>query len=199
MTVERGKVVPLRPRKGGLRSPPPRPPRRPRASTRFSLRRALRAARPFVLLVVLVTGWFVVDDPESYEPPAFMQTEPQAIAGPFTRCGPGRGYYCVIDGDTFRIGERKVRVQGIDTAEVDAACPAEAMQAEASTAALQDWLNRAAFSITARLDQPTDRYGRELAFVKRVLPDGSEERLADWMIANGGARPYSGGSRQGWC
>lgn len=199
MTVERGKVAPLRPRKGGLRSPPPRPPRRPSARPRFSLRRALRTTRPFVLLAVLATGWFVVENPESYEPPAFMQTEPQAIAGRFTRCGPGRGYYCVIDGDTFHIGQRAVRVVGIDTAEVDARCLAEAVQAEASTQALQTWLNRASFRITPRLDEPTDRYGRELAFVKRVFPDGSEERLADWMIANGGARPYGGGSRQGWC
>ncbi|MEO5706888.1 MAG: thermonuclease family protein [Alteraurantiacibacter sp.] len=196
MTVERGKVVPLRPRKGGRKPPWGRPPRPPRRST---WRQAFRAVRPWLVLILIATGWFIARNPEAFEPPAFMQTEPQAIAGHFTRCGPGRGYYCVIDGDTFRIGQRKVRVIGIDTAEVDARCPAEAMQAEASTAALQAWLNRASFRITARLDEPVDRYGRELAFVKRVHPDGREERLADWMIANGGARPYGGEARQSWC
>ena len=105
----------------------------------------------------------------------------------------------MIDGDTFRLGERKVRVVGIDTAEVDARCPAEAAQAEASTAALQSWLNRGPFRMTARVDEPTDRYGRDLRIVKRINPDGSEDRLADYMQQNGGARGYLGGYRGGWC
>ncbi|MXO70780.1 thermonuclease family protein [Alteraurantiacibacter buctensis] len=195
MTIERGKVVPLRPRNGGNRRPPPRPP----ARRRSTWREAFVAVRPWLLLIALATGWFVIDNPEQFEPPAFLQTAPETIAGTFTRCGRGRGYYCVIDGDTFRIGQRTVRVQGIDTAEVDARCPAEAAQAEASTHALQAWLNRGSFRMTARLDEPTDHYGRELRFVTRAEPDGREDRLARWMIANGGARPYGGESRAGWC
>ena len=105
----------------------------------------------------------------------------------------------MVDGDTFKIGEASYRVTGIDTAEMDAACDAEAAQAETSTRALQDWLNRGAFQITTRLDQPTDRYGRTLAIVKREGADGSEERLADWMQQHGGARGYDGGFRGGWC
>lgn len=195
MTVERGKTIPLKPRKCGPRRPPPRPPHRPRSGWR----KGLRTLRPVLLLLVLATGWFAFDNPESFDPPAFLQTEPEVISGQFTRCGPGRGYYCVIDGDTFHIGQRKVRVQGIDTAELDARCPAEGAQAQASARALQSWLNRGAFRLTARLDEPTDRYGRELRFVKRVAPDGSEERLADWMVEHGGARPYGGEGRQPWC
>ena len=155
--------------------------------------------RPLLLLIALVAGGYITALPDAFEPPRFLQTEPEVITGRFTRCGPGRGHYCVVDGDTFRIGSRRVRVVGIDTAEVDGRCPEEVAQAEASTAALQRWLNMGAFRMTARVDEPTDRYGRELRIVKRIAPDGSEDRLADWMQANGGARNYYGGGRGGWC
>jgi len=178
---------------------------RPRAARRVypprkrPWRQALAHARPIVLLIVMLTLGTVLGDGGAFEPPAFLQTEPEPVAGQFTRCGPGRGTYCVIDGDTFKLGERKVRVVGIDTAEVHARCPAEAVLAERSTAALQGWLNRGPFQMTARLDEPTDRYGRDLRIVKRIGPDGSEDRLADFMQAEGGARSYLGGYRGGWC
>lgn len=152
-----------------------------------------------LLLIALVTLWFIVDDAALVEPPGFLQTEPEVIAGSFTRCGPGRGHYCVIDGDTFKIGERAIRVVGIDTPEVDAQCPAEAEAAERATQALQTWLNRASFRMTARIDEARDRYGRELRIVKRANPDGSEERLADFMQGGGYARRYYGEWRGGWC
>jgi endonuclease YncB( thermonuclease family) len=164
-----------------------------------SWRQAWAETRPFILGIFLLTAIAIHQMPGFYEPPGFLQSDPETVAGQFTRCGPGRGEMCVIDGDTFKIGDAKYRVTGIDTAEVDAACPAEAAQAEASTAALQGWLNRGAFQITTRLDEPTDRYGRTLAIVKRVRADGSEDRLADWMTDHGGARGYDGGFRAGWC
>lgn len=160
---------------------------------------AFVAVRPWLLLIALATCWSIYMTPGFGEPPAFMQSTPERIDGRFTRCGAGRGYYCVVDGDTFRIGQRAIRVVGIDTAEVAALCPAEAAQAAASTQALQDWLNEGAFTMTARLDEPTDRYGRELRMVRRVFPDGRVERLADHMRADGGARGYYGGGRGGWC
>ena len=152
-----------------------------------------------MLLVIVVSFLVVFGNGEAFEPPAFLQTDPRKVEGRFTRCGPGRGYYCVIDGDTFKMGSQSERVVGIDTAEVDSRCPAEAAQAEVSTAALQRWLNRGPFRITARIDEPMDRYGRSLRIVKRLNTDGSEDRLADWMIAQGGARDYIGGWRRGWC
>jgi endonuclease YncB( thermonuclease family) len=155
--------------------------------------------RPFIFLIFLIAFAAVVGVPGAYEPPGFLQSDPERIAGSFTRCGQGRGYYCVIDGDTLRIGQRRVRVVGIDTAEVDARCPAEARQAEASTVALQAWLNRGPFRMTGRLDEPYDNYGRELRIIKRIEPDGRVERLEEWMRTNGGARSYLGGWRRGWC
>lgn len=150
-------------------------------------------------LIVLAAMSVIAAMPGAYEPPAFLQSDPERISGTFTRCGKGRGYYCVIDGDTFRIGKRSVRVAGIDTAEVEAQCPAEALQAERSTAALQSWLNRGTFHMTARIDEPADQYGRELRIIKRIDPDNGVDRLADWMQTNGGARGYLGGWREGWC
>ncbi|MEP3144956.1 hypothetical protein [Qipengyuania citrea] len=91
------------------------------------------------------------------------------------------------------MGKTSVRVVGIDTAEKDAGCPAEAVQAEASTRALQGWLNRGPFRMTHRLDEPTDRYGRALRTVYRLRSDGREDRQADFMRREGGARGYWGG------
>ncbi|MBY8332662.1 thermonuclease family protein [Qipengyuania pacifica] len=169
------------------------------AKRRTSWRAAWVSMRPAILLIVLASMAYIVALPGVMPAPAFLSSEPQVIEGRFTRCGRGRGYYCVIDGDTFKLGKTSVRVVGIDTAERDAQCPAEAAQAEASTQALQRWLNRGTFRMTARLDEPTDRYGRALRTIYRLRPDGSEDALADYMQSEGGARGYWGGFRGGWC
>lgn len=45
-----------------------------------------------------------------------------------------------------------------------------------------------------RVDEPTDLYGRTLAIVKLVTPDGSEDRLATRMTYHGGAGGMPAGS-----
>ena len=186
---------PKRRRRGKTRSVPParfkpRPP---------GWRDAFVSLRPWLLLIGFVTMAYIFTLPGAFSAPGWLSSEPQVIEGRFTRCGRGRGYYCVVDGDTFKLGNTSVRVVGIDTAEKDADCAAEAVQAEASTRALQAWLNRGPFRMTHRLDEPIDRYGRSLRTVYRLRPNGSEDRLADFMRAEGGARGYWGGGRGGWC
>ena len=186
---------PGRRRRGKTRSVPParfkpRPP---------GWRDAFVSLRPWLLLIGFVTMAYIFTLPGAFSAPGWLSSEPQVIEGRFTRCGRGRGYYCVVDGDTFKLGDRAVRVVGIDTAEREAECAAEAVQAEASTEALQGWLNRGPFRMTHRLDEPIDRYGRSLRTVYRLRPDGSEDRLADFMRAEGGARGYWGGGRGEWC
>lgn len=186
---------PSRRRRGKTRSVPParfkpRPP---------GWRDAFVSLRPWLLLIGFVTMAYIFTLPGAFSAPGWLSSEPQVIEGRFTRCGRGRGYYCVVDGDTFKLGSTSVRVVGIDTAEKDADCAAEAVQAEASTEALQAWLNRGPFRMTHRLDEPIDRYGRSLRTVYRLRPDGSEDRLADFMRAEGGARGYWGGGRGDWC
>lgn len=186
---------PGRRRRGKTRSVPParfkpRPP---------GWRDAFVSLRPWLLLIGFVTMAYIFTLPGAFSAPGWLSSEPQVIEGRFTRCGRGRGYYCVVDGDTFKLGDTSVRVVGIDTAEREAECAAEAVQAEASTKALQGWLNRGPFRMTHRLDEPIDRYGRSLRTVYRLRPDGSEDRLADFMRREGGARGYWGGGRGGWC
>ncbi|MFC3100136.1 hypothetical protein [Altererythrobacter lauratis] len=151
------------------------------------------------LLIAMATAFTIYQTPGYMEPPRFLESGAEVVNARFGRCGSPLWPACVSDGDTFRLGERRIRIVGIDTAEMDAACEAEAAMAEASTVALREWLNRGPFTMTARADAPTDRYGRELRTIRRTLPDGSEENLADWMRQNGGARGYWGEGRGGWC
>ena len=127
--------------------------------------------RPFILGAILLTIWPAMD-PALVEPPAFLATDPERIDEQFTRCGRGRGHACVVDGDTFKLGQRRIRIIGIDAPEVNARCPAEARMAEAATAGLQRLLNQGPFEMVGRIDGMTDRYGRDLRAVRRTLPDG---------------------------
>lgn len=188
MTRRKHRITAIRPAPGGAK-----------VSARSTWGQALHSVRPVLLLIALVTLAVLHQTPELYEPPDFLLSEPETVSGRFTRCGAGHSHYCVIDGDTFRIGERRVRVVGIDTAESDSPCEAERAQAAASAAALQAWLNRGPFTMTARVDEPRDRYGRELRIVSRLNAQGGRENLAEWMRQNGGARRYWGERRQNWC
>lgn len=138
-------------------------------------------------------------DPALVEVPDWAASQPERVAANFTRCGPGRGEACVIDGDTIKLGNRKIRIIGIDTAEVDARCPKEAALAEGATVYLQKWLNEGPFEMVARLDDPTDRYGRELRALRRLGQDGTYRSLAAEMRDSGLARRYMGGFRRSWC
>ncbi len=90
--------------------------------------------RPFILGGILLSVWPAMD-PALLEPPTFLSTDPEHVAEEFTRCGPGRGHACVIDGDTFKLGQRKVRIIGIDAPETHPSrCAEEARLGEAATA-----------------------------------------------------------------
>jgi len=154
--------------------------------------------RPFILGAILLTIWPAAD-PALVEPPGFLATEPERMNEQFTRCGQGRGHACAIDGDTIKLGDRKIRIIGIDTPEVDARCPAEAAQAEAATAELQRLLNQGPFEMVGRIDDQQDRYGRDLRALRRTRPDGTVQSIAEEMRGSGVARRYLGGFRSGWC
>ena len=82
--------------------------------------RLWRAIRWWLALIVLAAVWVLYRNAIAFDPPAFLEGEPVAIDGTFTRCGAGRGQLCVVDGDTLNIGERHVRLVGIDAPEVRA-------------------------------------------------------------------------------
>lgn len=99
----------------------------------------------------------------------------------------------VYDGDTIRLGQERIRIVGPDTPELGhrAQCESEAIAAERAKQALIAEIERGNVALHR---QGTDRYGRTLA---RVTVDGRD--VADTLIAQGLARPYGGGRREGWC
>lgn len=186
------------------RKKPPRPPRfgRQGGRGRAGSKRSRIGWLPALLVIGLVFAAAFYEDPTSFGAPGFMLGDAERVSASFARCGRGDwtgGAACVSDGDTFRIGNRRIRVVGIDTAEKDARCPAEAVLAERSTAALLGWLNRGPFDMRTKVGDDRDKYGRDLRAISRTMPDGSTEWLAEYMIDEGGARRYLGGWRGGWC
>ena len=89
-------------------------------------------------------------DPALVDPPALLSSEPERVSETFSRCGIGRAHACVIDGDTFKLGKRKVRIIGIDAPETHPArCPQEARLGEQATARLRELLNQGPFEMVA--------------------------------------------------
>ena len=170
----------------------PEPKRRRRSRLLFAVRR-------FALAAILLAIWVGVD-PSLLEPPSFLSAEPERVAHQFTRCGRGRGFACVVDGDTFRLGDRRARIIGIDAPEThDSNCAEEARLGEEASGKLQALLNQGAFEMVAPLYGRQDRYGRDLRVIRRNLPDGGTQSIAGEMRESGLAHRYMGGFKPGWC
>jgi endonuclease YncB( thermonuclease family) len=165
---------------------------------RSPIRRLLFLARPFFLAAILAGTWIGLD-PALIDPPALLSTKPERISETFSRCGIGRSHACVIDGDTFKIGKRRVRIIGIDAPETHPArCPEEARLGEAATAKLQELLNQGSFGMVAPAYGSHDQYGRDLRAVQRKRPDGSYQSIAAEMRESGFAHRYTG-FKTTWC
>lgn len=115
------------------------------------------------------------------------------IAQQFGLCHTGGGTNCVVDGDTFWIGGKKVRIADIDAPETHPPrCAEEADLGERATLRLQALLNAGPVTLAAA-DRDTDRYGRLLRIVER---DGRS--LGDQLVSEGLARRWTG-RRRPWC
>jgi len=160
----------------------------------------LAVFRPFILLGILASIYVGAGDPALVEPPGFLSSEPERVDEQFTNCGPGGAHACVVDGDTFRLGDRRIRIIGIDAPETHPArCAKEAELGEMATGKLRDLLNEGPFEMVAPLYRDTDRYGRDLRVIRRKGPEGSYQSIASDMRESGLARRYLGGFRGGWC
>ena len=159
--------------------------------------RVVGTFRTAVLAAALLLIWPTLD-PALIEPPPFLSTQPERVDESFTICRSERARACVVDGDTFRIGRRRIRLVGIDAPEVDGQCPAERALADRSTARLQDLLNEGPFTMAGRIDDSTDRYGRELRVLWRKRADGSRQSIASDMREAGLAARYLG-RKASWC
>lgn len=107
----------------------------------------------------------------------------------------------ITDGDTFR-GRIEVwpnvevvtaiRISGIDTPEIRGKCAAEREKAIAARERLRALLAAGDVTITQVMN---DKFAGRVDAV--VMVNGV--RVADTLVAEGLARPYIGGTRQGWC
>lgn len=165
--------------------PKPRPPSfRPK---RTDIRRAL-----WFIPALLLAGALL--DPSLIAPVGPLAAAPERVSTSFTPCGPGRGPACVIDGDTFKLGDRKIRIIGIDAPELLAPqCPGEEALARRSADRLLELLNKGEFEMVAHRLQRRDRHGRDLMVLKR---DG--QSIGRTMIDEGLAHRYIG-SKWSWC
>ena len=119
---------------------------------------------------------------------------------PFTLCdAPGYSANCVVDGDTFRMAERRIRIEGIDAPEREGQCEEESRASLRATQALNDWLNQGDFHMLAADDVPRDQYGRELQTIWRETPQTRRQDLAAHLIDSGFAEVYSRNGRPDWC
>ncbi|QNM83905.1 thermonuclease family protein [Sphingomonas sabuli] len=157
----------------------------------------MRRLQALALAAILLVAGLALD-PVLVDPPFFLQSGREHVSARFTRCGIGRGHACVIDGDTFKLGQRKIRIIGIDAPEIEGQCPAERRQAAAAAAELQRLLNQGPFVMIGRIDDMRDRYGRDLRSIERDRPGGATQSIAEAMREGGFARRYAG-FKMGWC
>lgn len=99
----------------------------------------------------------------------------------------------VIDGDTFELGGRRIRIADIDTPEVRGRCAHETALAARATARMRTLLDAGPFELHRTGTRDVDAYGRQLRIVTR-----GGRSLGDQLVAEGLARTWSG-RREPWC
>jgi endonuclease YncB( thermonuclease family) len=153
-------------------------------------RRDVRRLLWFAPLLLIAGALF---DPSLIEPIGPLAATEQ-VSATFTPCGPGRGSACVVDGDTFKLGDRKIRITGIDAPElVEPRCPTEAALARRAADRLLLLLNQGPFVMVAHRLQRQDRHGRDLMVIRR----GGRSIGAE-LMDEGLAHRYIG-SKRSWC
>lgn len=166
-----------------------RPTRRPPSfkPTRSGIRRAL-----WTVPLLLLAGALL--DPSLIRPFGPLAAPPERVSTQFTLCRGGGSPACVVDGDSFRLGDRSMRITGIDAPEVGSPrCPEEAALARRSADRLLAILNEGTFDMIAHRLQRQDRHGRDLMVLER-----NGESIGDRMMSEGLAHRYIG-SKRSWC
>ncbi len=133
-------------------------------------------------------------DPWILPPVGPIATRAERITGTFTRCGEGSSPACVVDGDTLRLGDRRVRLIGIDAPELtDAHCPGERALGERAADRLLVLVNSGNFDLIGHRFYRTDHYGRDLRLARR-----GDVSLGQTLVNEGLAHRYFGAKRA-WC
>lgn len=134
-------------------------------------------------------------DPSIMLPWGPLARSPERIGATFSRCGQGqRSFACVVDGDTLRLGNRRVRIVGIDAPELASpACPAERALAERAADRLTALLDAGPFDMIAHRFNAADQYGRDLMMLTR-----GDRSIGQQLIDEGLAHRYMG-MKLSWC
>jgi endonuclease YncB( thermonuclease family) len=180
-------------------------------------RKIPRRGGAFVLAATFASGIFIgatvrpalgprVAEPVGRAYAASAAEAPQFGPPVASRLDPGLVYPAnvlrIIDGDTFEARVRvwpgldvdtKVRLRGIDAAELHARCADELAKAEATRTALQSILAEGGVSISR---VGIDKYGGR---VDALIATRTTADVSAAMLAGGFARPYDGGRRGSWC
>lgn len=154
----------------------------------------LATAALFALALPWIESWRAPSQPEA-APLTDASTEmtPGAYRADLMR---------VVDGDTVEmqvhvwIGQEiraSVRLRGIDAPELHARCDAERRAAEAARDRLKTLVGKGPLIVAN--PSPDKYFGRVLAELK--LGDGRD--VGRILLSEHLARPYQGGTRQGWC
>lgn len=146
------------------------------------------------LLIGLLLLLGALLDPAIIAPFGPIASRPERINASFTRCGAGRSLACVVDGDTIRLGQRRVRLIGIDAPEIAGArCAAERALGERAANRLLALVNGGEFDLVGHRFQNRDGYGRDLRVIRR-----DRQSFGQILIGEGLARRYYG-SKSHWC
>lgn len=122
----------------------------------------------------------------------------ERIDARFTFCGPGRAHACVVDGDTIKLGQRSIRMIGIDAPEiVEPRCEAERQLGREATQRLLDLLNSGPVWLVTTADRDHDDYGRDLRRIEVDYGTGRQS-IGDVLIRERLAAPYDG-RKAAWC
>lgn len=163
-----------------------------RKAPSFKPRRSEVRKALWAVPLLLVAGALL--DPKFIGPVFPFAAPSEVVTARFSHCSQEEVAACVLDGETFRLGDRIVRITGIDAPDlVTPKCATEGALAERSAQRLLQLLNAAPFEMIAHRLQMQDRQGRKLMVLKR---DGNS--IGGRLIEEGLAHRYMG-VKFGWC
>ena len=147
-----------------------------------------------VLLIGLLALAGALLDPGILAPIGPTAARPERINATFGRCGQDQRLACVVDGDTIRLGQRRVRLIGIDAPEVvGAQCAAERALGERAADRLLALVNQSEFDLVGHRFHNRDSHGRDL---RLMLRNGVS--IGAQLTDEGLAQRYYGFKRD-WC
>ncbi len=165
------------------------------APTRVGHGKGQHRFQQFIAVVLFGGLVFAAVFHERLPTPAMFEVavEEAPVTATFTACKWRGGTNCVVDGDTFYLQGRKIRMAGIDAPEThDYGCAEELALGEQAAERLRGLLNAGPVTLSS-IDRDEDVYGRKL---RNAAVNGRD--AGETLISEGLAREYAGG-RRSWC